>query len=209
MNKQRQKEKIVKSIKNSTASKKLSSEDICAIADALIKAGFAEIKSFAEYIGGTIAGHSNYHGDTILSALYCAAEGKEIDYLKPLNITEYGYKEAIKAKQELQDEIARLTAENERLRAENAKIDEYRCVIADISEQCEQLKAENASLRARLDKAVILPCAYNTFGGRRQLVYGKYYILKKTPHGSLTTECFSSEKRQLARLAELKGDGRE
>ena len=135
MNKQRQKEKIVKSIKNSTASEKLSSEDICAIADALIIAGFAEMKSFAEYVGGTIAGHSNYHGDTILSALYCAAEGKEIDYLKPLNITEYGYKEAIKAKQELQDEIARLTAENKRLRAEKTcrnisdknPVDEFKC----------------------------------------------------------------------------------
>lgn len=49
-------------------------------------------------------------------------------------------------------EISRLTAENERLRAENAKIDEYRCVIVDISEQCEQLKAENAELKAELQK---------------------------------------------------------
>lgn len=59
---------------------------------------------------------------------------------------------------ELQKENEHLTAENERLRAENAKIDEYKCVIDDISEQCRELEAENASLRARLEKAVILPC---------------------------------------------------
>lgn len=37
-------------------------------------------------------------------------------------------------------------------------IENLKCVIADISEQCEQLKAENAALRERLDKAVELPC---------------------------------------------------
>ena len=54
-------------------------------------------------------------------------------------------------------EIVRLTAENERLQTENAKIDEYRCVIDDISEQCRELEAENAELRARLNKAVEFP----------------------------------------------------
>ena len=33
-------------------------------------------------------------------------------------------------------------------------IENLKCVIADISEQCELLKAENAALRERLDKAV-------------------------------------------------------
>lgn len=55
------------------------------------------------------------------------------------------------------DEIARLTAENERLQTENTKIDEYRCVIDDISEQCRELEAENSELKARLEKAVELP----------------------------------------------------
>lgn len=36
-------------------------------------------------------------------------------------------------------------------------IENLKCVIADISEQCEQLKAENAALRERLEKAVELP----------------------------------------------------
>lgn len=31
-----------------------------------------------------IAGHSNYHGDSILSALTCIAEGKEVKPIKPL-----------------------------------------------------------------------------------------------------------------------------
>lgn len=32
-----------------------------------------------------IAGHSNYHGDSILSALTCVAEGKEVKPIKPTN----------------------------------------------------------------------------------------------------------------------------
>ena len=37
-------------------------------------------------------------------------------------------------------------------------IENLKCVIADISEQCEQLKAENAALRERLDRAIEQPC---------------------------------------------------
>lgn len=37
-------------------------------------------------------------------------------------------------------------------------IENLKCVIADISEQCERLEAENAALRERLEKAVELPC---------------------------------------------------
>lgn len=37
-------------------------------------------------------------------------------------------------------------------------IENLKCVIADISAQCNQLKAENAELRARLEEAVGLPC---------------------------------------------------
>ena len=31
----------------------------------------------ADILAKRIAGHSNYHGDSILAAIYCAAEGKE------------------------------------------------------------------------------------------------------------------------------------
>lgn len=36
-----------------------------------------------------IAGHSNYHGDAILAALTCIAEGKQVNAVKPLE-TETG-----------------------------------------------------------------------------------------------------------------------
>lgn len=45
-------------------------------------------------------------------------------------------------------------------------IENLKCVIADISEQCEQLKAENAALRERLGKAVELPYK------RKRLLWG-------------------------------------
>lgn len=78
----------------------------------------------------------------------------------------------------------------------------------DKDKEIARLTAENAELKEQLRNSIVLPYAYNTFGGKRQLVYGKYYILKKTPHGSLTVECFSTEERQLSRLAELKGGER-
>ena len=71
-----------------------------AIADALIANKFGRIINFAEYVGSKIAGHSNYHGDSILCALYCAAEGKEIHNVKPLDITEYGYNVLVKERDE-------------------------------------------------------------------------------------------------------------
>lgn len=33
-----------------------------------------------------IAGHSDYHGDNILAALTCLAEGKEVGKIKPLKV---------------------------------------------------------------------------------------------------------------------------
>ena len=38
----------------------------------------------SDKLGSKIAGHSNYHGDDILCAIYCMAEGKEIDTIKPV-----------------------------------------------------------------------------------------------------------------------------
>lgn len=45
-------------------------------------------------------------------------------------------------------------------------IENLKCVLADVSEQCEQLKAENAALRERLEKAVELPYE------RKRLLWG-------------------------------------
>ena len=42
----------------------------------------------ADKLAKRIAGHSNYHGDSILAAIYCAAEGQENDApIRPIEIT--------------------------------------------------------------------------------------------------------------------------
>ena len=40
----------------------------------------------ADKLGSKIAGHSYYHGDKILSAIFCMAEGKEVGNVKPTNV---------------------------------------------------------------------------------------------------------------------------
>ena len=42
-----------------------------------------------------IAGHSNYHGDDILSALTCVAEGKEVSPIRPMDVVSAGAYEQI------------------------------------------------------------------------------------------------------------------
>ena len=43
------------------------------------------IKEVLEKAASKFAGHSDYHGDTILQVLYCMAEGKEVNDARPLN----------------------------------------------------------------------------------------------------------------------------
>lgn len=42
-----------------------------------------------------IAGHSDYHGDDILSALTCVAEGKEVSPIRPMDVVSAGAYEEI------------------------------------------------------------------------------------------------------------------
>lgn len=100
MTEQELREKIVDTLNATEISVELEKEDIYKFADALIANKFGRIINFAEYVGSKIAGHSNYHGDSILCALYCAAEGKEIHTVKPLDITEYGYNVLVKERDE-------------------------------------------------------------------------------------------------------------
>ena len=109
-------------------------------------------------------------------------------------------------------EIVRLTAENERLQTENAKIDEYRCVIDDISEQCRELEAENAELKAtlskmetvekelreRLEKAVELP----------RIIHpnkSEWHIQYQYESGIIDSDIRFSIESAEARLKELQG----
>ena len=55
-------------------------------------------------------------------------------------------------------------------------IENLKCVIADISAQCEELKAENAALRERLEKSVELReprITVDHWGGLYEVVYEK------------------------------------
>lgn len=44
-----------------------------------------EVKYALDYLFSKIAGHSNYHGDSILSAIQCIKEGKEIENVSTLS----------------------------------------------------------------------------------------------------------------------------
>ena len=37
----------------------------------------------ADELASKIAGHSNYHGDSILAAIYCMTEGKQVGNIRP------------------------------------------------------------------------------------------------------------------------------
>lgn len=86
---------------------------------------------------------------------------------------------------------------------EQETIEGLKCVIADISEQCEQLKAENAALRERLEKAVEPPKPfieqdsdgyYRVYSSRISIIrYAKQHGVYDTPEAAE------------ARLKELQG----
>lgn len=88
-------------------------------------------------------------------------------------------------------------------------IENLKYVIADISEQCEQLKAENAELRARLEKAVELPYMYEA-----ELVdsaghfFKTIYIVLYNNNGTIRAIQYSYKKAAEARFKELKGGER-
>ena len=83
-------------------------------------------------------------------------------------------------------------------------IENLRCVLADVSEQCKQLQAENAALQERLEKALELPRIERLFNGK----VGSYKVVYQDKNNRITSEYYSEEKREAAeaRLAELKGE---
>lgn len=44
-----------------------------------------EVRYALDYLFSKFAGHSDYHGDSILVAIQCVSEGKEIDAVKPID----------------------------------------------------------------------------------------------------------------------------
>lgn len=68
----------------------------------------------------------------------------------------------------------------------------------------ERLKAENAALRERLEKALELPRIERLFNGK----VGSYKVVYQDKNNRITSEYYSEEKREAAeaRLAELKGE---
>lgn len=103
-------------------------------------------------------------------------------------------------------------------------IENLRCVLADVSEQCEQLKSENAALRERLEKAVELPARVmiertivngkfkptqkaQAFNGRIGVVYRDETRYKGLLVDICSEKVFDYEAAE-ARLAELKGENK-
>lgn len=94
MDKQKEIEEMTKIVKDN-ASRNLLDGYVCTVDDditALVYAGYGDVKQaiieYADELASHIAGHSDYHGDNILSAIYVLAEGREIKDVKYLNIEE-------------------------------------------------------------------------------------------------------------------------
>lgn len=81
---------------------------------------------------------------------------------------------------------------------EQQMIESLRCVIVDISVQCERLKSENAALRERLEKAVELReprITVDHWGGLYEVVHDEVKTV---------VEAYETQQEAEARLAELK-----
>lgn len=109
------------------------------------------------------------------------------------------YKELIKDKDEQIDHLEGL------IKCMRKDIEHAIKIIGSLGKIVEVCEREKASLKARLEKAVELPCVYNTFSNKRQKCYGSWYVLRKTDHGSFVCENCGTKERAFARLAELKG----
>jgi hypothetical protein len=72
----------------------LYTEQRLEIAEILVNADYLKqsevVKEVLEKAASKFAGHSDYHGETILQVLYCMAEGKEVDNAKPLDAKQDG-----------------------------------------------------------------------------------------------------------------------
>jgi len=100
-----------------------------------------------------IAGHNDYHGNSILSALTCVAEGKYVDPVaiyEPVNdaLTDEN-KELTDKCQELEE---KLEIANARLHTERVSYDYLSSLYKKLTEKCAKLEKENAQLDKECEK---------------------------------------------------------
>ena len=85
-------------------------------------------------------------------------------------------------------------------------IENLKCVIADISEQCELLKDENAELRARMNKAVEIPdYVFGCINGKVERIFTEYLTVGELKNLEANGYSLTKEAAE-ARLAKLKGE---
>lgn len=74
--------------------------------------------------------------------------------------------------------------------------------VAAISDEIYRLKAENAALREKIEKALELPRIERLFNGK----VGSYKVVYQDKNNRITSEYYSDEKREAAeaRLKEIK-----
>lgn len=152
--------------------------------------------------------------------------GRTKEYLKKIGIETVEYNRGYQAPQmilipdddEKNAEIARLTAENQRLKEEAAEqksiaANEYAIQMEWFRIACDY-KAENAELRERLSKAVELPCIepmttrdWDDTTGLGKNNFGKYWqVLYRDENGEFIAYTGATKEEAEARLKELKGE---
>lgn len=85
-------EVALKELNKNSITKKITLANGVSIYDTiknLPTADVVEVKKFADELCSKFAGHSDYHGDTILSTIRCIAEGKKVGNARPLKYKKY------------------------------------------------------------------------------------------------------------------------
>lgn len=112
------------------------------IATDLINAGYGDVEQalikYADKLASHIAGHSNYHGDNILSAIYVLAEGRDIKDVQPLNLEKIRKQAVIEFAEKLKKRLAQKEVNLYNGKSQVIQIDMQATVIIDklVKEVC-------------------------------------------------------------------------
>ena len=99
------------------------------------------VRRFANELQSKFAGHSDYHGDTILTKIICLKEGKEIKVAKPIDRNEIKSEAYKEFAERLKDEIISDTAYGCDSNQHSGYYD-YTIKIGDIPEYIDDLLKE-------------------------------------------------------------------